>query len=146
MRYLLFAVFGILISIIDCKTFRIPNFILLLYFFLMLIFDFPISFSYIYDRLFAVLICFSIFLLIYHYSNGLGFGDVKYAALLGYILGFEKTAFAFLFTAISALLIYFIGLKVCRWEKTAKLPFAPFLTFGAFMAELIIGFYGAGRV
>jgi len=138
-RFLFIIIFTLIISVIDAKTLKIPDFLLLFFFIVLVIIDIQISSGiwFLLERFIAVLFWASIFFLIYNYSGGLGFGDVKYAALLGYALGFEKSLVAFICTALSAILLYSIGIGVFRWTKTAKLPFAPFLSFGALAAEVI---------
>jgi prepilin signal peptidase PulO-like enzyme (type II secretory pathway) len=116
--------------------FKIPNLLLILFFLALLFQDHTLPANFFLERFMAALICFLLFYSIYWFSRGLGFGDVKYAALLGYALGLEKTSIAFLFTAFSAILVYAIGIGCFRWDKSAKLPFAPFLGFGAVAAEV----------
>ena len=138
-RPLFFAIFVLTISIIDAKTFKIPDFLLFLGFVTLLICD-VYRFSGISqfpERIVAGCIWLSLFYLVYQYSGGLGFGDVKYAGLIGYFLGLEKSFAAFLCTALIAAMVYVVGLVLLGWKKTAKLPFAPFLSFGALAAEYL---------
>ena len=136
-RTLILAIFALIISVVDSKTLRIPDFLLLSCFFALVILDIYRSGGtwFFYENLLSASVWFIIFYLVYRYSGGLGFGDVKYAALLGYALGLEKSGTAFLSTALGAILVYVIGIGFLRWEKTVKLPFAPFLSFGAMAAE-----------
>jgi len=137
MRLLVITVFTLIISIIDAKTFKIPDILLLLFFIFLVFLDLThfAGIAFIYEHCSTALVWSVIFYLIFRYSDGLGFGDVKYAGLLGYALGLEKSCIAFLFTAFSAILIYIFGIGVFRWERSAKLPFAPFLSFGTLAAE-----------
>ena len=137
MRSLILSLFALTISLIDAKTFRIPDVLLLSCFIILVMIDMSRSLEiwFFYEHCSTTFAWFVIFYLIYRYSGGLGFGDVKYAALLGYALGLEKSCIAFLFTAFSAILIYIIGRGIFRWEKSTKLPFAPFMSFGALAAE-----------
>ena len=142
LRLFILVVFSLAISIIDIKKLRIPDALLISCFVLLVFFDITGNqnilngYSFL-PQLSAAFLWFAVFYAIHVYTDGLGFGDVKYAALLGYALGLEKSIIAFLFTAFSAIFLYIIGIHVFKWEKTAKLPFAPFLTFGALAAELL---------
>ena len=69
-------------------------------------------------------------------GKGMGGGDIKYAAFLGFALGFSSTAvalfLAFLTGASLALILILIGKK--RFGQT--IAFGPFLSLGAFIALL----------
>ncbi|GMO42274.1 MAG: hypothetical protein Ta2F_18270 [Termitinemataceae bacterium] len=39
-------------------------------------------------------VLFGTFFMVFHFFRGLGFGDVKYAAVIGYTLGFQNAIFA----------------------------------------------------
>jgi prepilin signal peptidase PulO-like enzyme (type II secretory pathway) len=125
--------FCIGIAIIDLKTFRIPNFMLAAFALVVIIMEGSLQYSVLIERLGAALVSFVIFSAVWYYSKGIGFGDVKYAALLGYILGPEKLMSAFLITAFLGIFIYLIGILLLRWEKTTKIPYAPFLSAGAIL-------------
>lgn len=137
MRLLILSLFTLTISLIDAKTFRIPDILLFSCFIILVMLDMSRSLEiwFFYEHCSTAFVWLVVFFLVYRYSGGLGWGDVKYAALLGYALGLEKSCIAFLFTAFSAILIYIIGIGVFKWEKSAKLPFAPFLSFGTLAAE-----------
>jgi len=137
MRSFVLIVFTLAISLIDAKTFRIPDVLLLSCFIILVMLDIShlSGIWFFYEHCSTAFVWLVIFYLVYRYLGGLGWGDVKYAALLGYALGLEKSCIAFLFTAFGAVLIYIIGIGVFKWEKSAKLPFAPFLGFGTLAAE-----------
>ncbi|MDR0455435.1 MAG: A24 family peptidase [Treponema sp.] len=137
MRSLALSLFTLVISLIDAKTFRIPDALLLSCFIVLVFLDLsrPAQFSFFFEHCLTACFWCAVFYFIYQYSGGLGWGDVKYAALLGYALGLEKSCIAFLFTAFSAIFIYGIGIGILGWKKSAKLPFAPFLSFGTLAAE-----------
>jgi prepilin signal peptidase PulO-like enzyme (type II secretory pathway) len=120
----------IVISIVDARTCRIPDW-LLLAFFCALTAAAPAAFR---NRLAPALICFTALYLPCRFCGGLGFGDVKYAALLGYALGPERYCAFLGAAALSSLLIYAAGTFFWGWGRKTKLPFAPFLSFGALAA------------
>jgi len=67
-------------------------------------------------------------------KEAMGFGDVKFAALLGWTLGWQVgIVAAFLsFLAASALLIFLIPLK--RVSFGQQVPFGPFIAVGTWLA------------
>jgi prepilin signal peptidase PulO-like enzyme (type II secretory pathway) len=132
-----FIGFCIIVSIYDSKTLRIPDVLLFICFLALSVLGFQNDLFSVLNKTLALLLGYVIFFIIYHFSGGLGYGDVKYAALLGFALGLENVCIAFLFTSAGALLVYAIGLFFFRWDKSAKLPFAPFLSLGAAITELV---------
>ena len=137
-RNVVVILFSLAISGIDGTCYRIPNPLLACFFLFIFFMDFSQSFSSFFylERLGSIALVFTLFYAVYYYSGGLGYGDVKLAAILGYILGYEKAFMAFFFTAISGILVYIVGIKIFHWEKSAKIPFAPFLCAGAVIASL----------
>jgi prepilin signal peptidase PulO-like enzyme (type II secretory pathway) len=131
------VIFCLIISVIDIKTLKIPDFLLLCCFALLLTHDILNKNEFLYEKLSAGLACFVLFFAIRYFSGGLGFGDVKYAALLGFALGWKKISFVFLFTAGSAIIIYLAGMKFFGWSKWTKLPFAPFLALGVIATRFV---------
>jgi prepilin signal peptidase PulO-like enzyme (type II secretory pathway) len=122
------------IAAFDLKTYRIPDSLLALFVPVMLIpekgrTDIPIS-----GRLAASLAVLIIFGAVWYFSKGIGMGDVKYAAVLGFILSPDRLIPALLFTGIICIIVYSIGLFFCNWSKEARLPFAPFLSAGVIMS------------
>ena len=141
LRSLFLILFILIIAVIDAKTFKIPNCLLFPCFLFLLAFDVLCSFNFFLfiNNMASVFIWFLIFYLVYRFRGGIGFGDVKYAAFLGYALGLEKSCAAFLYTALAAITVYAVGTVVFGWNKSAKLPFAPFLGFGVLLLELTGG-------
>lgn len=85
----------------------------------------------LYGNLSAGIISFLIFYVIFTLSGGIGFGDVKLAGLLGYAVGLDGMLSMCLVAALFCMLVYILGIYIFRWNKTTKLPFAPFLSAGA---------------
>jgi Flp pilus assembly protein protease CpaA len=126
------------ISIFDLKTYRIPDAVLIIFFILAIIVsNESYTLSNVTSRLAVATIVLLLFAAVWYYSRGMGLGDVKYAALLGYILGLEGIIPALLYTALLSIAIYIMGIVLFHWPKTVKVPFAPFLSAGAIMS--IIG-------
>ena len=124
------------IAVFDLKTYRIPDIFLLTFVIVMLILK--DNGPYIPDlaRFTASLAALSVFCVIFYFSKGMGLGDVKYAAALGYILGPDKIVLVFLHTALLSVIIFFIGLLLYRWPKNTKIQFAPFLSAGVILVLL----------
>ncbi len=84
----------------------------------------------------AALIASGFFLFIFLISKGrwMGFGDVKLAVLMGFILGLPDVLaalfLAFLFGAIISIILMVLGKKGLKSE----IPFGPFLITGTFIA------------
>ncbi len=71
------------------------------------------------------------------FPKGLGGGDIKMMAALAIWVGLLKAAFIFVFGCVLASLVFFI-LKISNkvsWKW--KIPFGPFLAFGAFLVWFI---------
>ena len=131
-KIIIITVFCLFIAFIDIKTYRIPNYLLALLFIIITILDWkkPLMF----ERFIATSIVLILFSAIWYFSKGIGLGDVKYAALLAYVLEPVKVIPAFVFTALFAIIIYTMGILIFHWSKTTKIPFAPFLSAGAIMS------------
>jgi prepilin signal peptidase PulO-like enzyme (type II secretory pathway) len=126
------------IAAFDLKSYRIPDFLLALFIPVMLIPeknrpDVPVS-----ARFAASLAVLLIFCAVWHFSKGIGMGDVKYAAVLGFILSPDRLILALLFTGILCIMIYSAGMLLFNWQKDTKIPFAPFLSAGVIMSLWIL--------
>lgn len=151
---ILTAIFGVilLISVYDLKHFIIPDSFLLVLFFLalsskLLAPSFSSSFYSYLQPLISGLVLALPFLLILLASRGrwLGFGDVKYIAVLGFwlglITGLSAVILAFWVGAAFSLSIIFLkrfhfSLPLLPKNLTIKseIPFGPFLSLGALIA------------
>jgi prepilin signal peptidase PulO-like enzyme (type II secretory pathway) len=129
----------LVISIVDAKTCRIPDGLLLVFFCILTVAgagktSAALRSGFLLARVPPALICFTALYLPCRFYGGLGFGDVKYAALLGYALGRERYCAFLGAAALSSLLVYVMGTFFLGWNQKTKLPFAPFLSFGALAA------------
>lgn len=94
------------------------------------------NFSHSLSGLFAAILAGSFFLILFLFSRGrwIGFGDVKFALLMGVFLGFPKILIA-LFLAYFIGAIIGLGLIVLRIKSLkSEIPFGPFLVIGTFIA------------
>lgn len=134
---LLFLAAAIPISIIDLKEKRIPDIISLPVLGIILVFRIAVG-----HPLLGVFIDlgagFLLFFLIWFFTeDALGFGDVKYAALISLTLGLMRWFLAIFSAAVIALAIAGVLLALKKIDKKTQIPFAPFLSAGAVIAFFI---------
>ena len=70
------------------------------------------------------------------YPQGMGFGDVKCAALIGLLTGFPLVVVAFWVTVVSGGLVAPFLLAVRRKGRKEAIPYGPFMALGAVVAIL----------
>ncbi len=93
-----------------------------------------------YERLIGLGVGLAIFLLFYYGSililkkEGLGFGDVKFVAVCGLLLGFKNVLLAITVAAILGSVILVTVSLIKKKDKDFEFPFAPFLAVGVFVA------------
>jgi len=136
MDTLLVACFCLVIAVVDLKTYRIPDILLIAFVLAMVILEGSQPLAVVVTRLATALGVFLLFFAVWYFSGGMGLGDVKYAAVLGYLLGFDKIFQALVFTAFLSIAIYIVGILLFHWSKTTKIPFAPFLSAGAIVSVM----------
>lgn len=122
------------ISVFDLRTGRIPNYITLFFFALMLVVDIFTFPSKIPIRLLCAAFFFLLFLCIAMFTKGLGMGDVKLAAVIGYYKGFFAASLIFILACLGGILFFLF----CHFHKRElkKIPFAPFVTIGYLISEI----------
>lgn len=78
-------------------------------------------------------------------QEGLGFGDVKYAAAAGLLLGWQKFILAMLIASIAGAVVMTALNRIQKEDKRKEHPFGPYLAAGTLVALLagdaIIGWY-----
>lgn len=86
----------------------------------------------------GMLVLGGLFWIIYQLSNGrwIGGGDVRLGLALGALLGWQKALLNLVTAAYSGCLIILILLLIGRYHKGLKIPFGPFLIFGAWFSLL----------
>lgn len=123
------------ISFFDLREGRIPNSITFGFFLLLVITDIFTAPSEIPMRLACSVFFSTVFLIAVATTKGMGIGDIKLAAVIGYCLGFFKTLCTFILASLAGI-IFFITLRLFN-KKTSKIPFAPFTAAGYLLSELI---------
>lgn len=135
MTGLVFYIFSLFLSYSDCKSFTIPNILLLTMFFMMLIFGYfesKIVFSSIVLSLF-VLVFFIIILLIKP-TMILGGGDIKYMMIVALYLGIFKFAFFLIITGILQTLFLLYKKRI---KKRRVAPMVPIMFFSVILVEIL---------
>ena len=146
---IIFLIFGISISIsvIDLKTLTIPNSLIGVFFALSI---YPVILnSNIKDNVFGFLLMggfFTVVLLLF--PGSFGGGDVKFAALIGILLGFELSIVALESALISGSLTGLVYALRSKRGFKIKMPFAPFLSTGVFISlmygrDILLIYYSA---
>lgn len=132
--------------IIDYKLHIIPNFLVFALLGVGLIFlgveFFTDKEAVIYSviaSLCGLAICLIIFYILARITkNGIGFGDVKLIAAIGFVLGLSHTISLVMFSLIICCVIAIILIVTKKKNKNDCLPFAPFLFFGYVLYLLLI--------
>lgn len=78
-------------------------------------------------------------------QEGLGFGDVKYAAAAGLLLGWQKLLFAILVASVAGAAVMVTANRVTDADKRKEYPFGPYLVIGTLLAlfagDAVIAWY-----
>jgi prepilin signal peptidase PulO-like enzyme (type II secretory pathway) len=121
--YLLIFLVSLRIALVDIKTYYIRNSDLFLLFLLVVIFiDFSLTIGFV---------NFLIHLLLYLVTGKkLGFGDVK----LAFVIGLSFNALYPLLVALNS--SWIMGGVWALFSKQTKIAFAPWMLFGAFIAQI----------
>lgn len=137
----------IIIFIYDLKHYEIPDKVLFPSIFVAILYNLFFNFDNILNNLLAVLVGAGFFFLIWFFSKGkwMGFGDVKFAILMGLLLGFSKTLLALFLAFLLGAIIGIILMTLEKKKLKSEIPFGPFLISGTFLAlffgEKIINWY-----
>lgn len=123
-------VLALLIGVIDTFTYRIPDWTLIALFICGVLSVAFFNGDEFHLHIISGTLSFSLFFLVYKFKGGLGFGDVKYAAVLGFILGLRCALVAFTI-ATSAGILFILSVNVARKrDRLEKIPYGPFLSLG----------------
>jgi leader peptidase (prepilin peptidase) / N-methyltransferase len=129
----------IIITVSDIKYMLIPDKILLFFAGFFLLERIFIPLSPWWDSLLGAAIGFTLLLVISMVSNGgMGGGDIKLYALLGFVLGTKLVLMSLFIATLLGALIGMIGIGLGVVERKKPIPFGPFIATGT----LIAYFYG----
>jgi prepilin signal peptidase PulO-like enzyme (type II secretory pathway) len=132
--FFVFLGFALPISLIDIRSYRIPDLLCIPCFLALLILHIGYNPGLLPNFLAAALLSALIFFLIRRGTGGLGLGDVKFAGLIGLFCGLPWVCAAFLMAALTGLgaALFFMSPKTRGISP--RIPFAPFLSLGAIAA------------
>lgn len=125
------------ISFFDLRERRIPNSITFGFFSLLILKDIFTAPSKISVSLACSAFFFTVFLAAAAATKGIGMGDIKLAAAIGYCSGFFKTLCSFIFASLGGI-IFFMAMRLFN-KGTSRIPFAPFAAAGYLLSELVRG-------
>lgn len=69
-------------------------------------------------------------------KEGIGFGDVKYAAAAGLLLGWQKFILMILMASVAAAILMSLLNRIQKAEKQTEHPFGPYLAVGTLISML----------
>ena len=116
--------------------------------FVLLNFSINLNTKFAIDHLFTALLAGGFFYSLAAVSNGkwMGGGDIKLAAFMGLVLGWQGMSVALYTAFVLGALVGVFALLSGKKKLGSKIPFGPFLVVGTFIglffAEKIISFYG----
>lgn len=123
------------ISFFDLREGRIPNSTTLGFFLLLILKDIFQAPSRILINLACSVFFFTVFLIAAEATKGMGAGDIKLAAAIGYCSGFFKALCTFILASLAGI-VFFMALSLFN-KRAGKIPFAPFAAAGYLLSELI---------
>lgn len=129
----------ILISLHDLNFRKIPNTLLYGLFVMAFTSDISADFYNIPLKILAGLFFTGLLAAIAKFSKGLGFGDVKLIGILGYCCGFFQTLLICIMACIMGIMASLILYRLNEKKQRNPIPFAPFLTAGYAISEVIGG-------
>lgn len=137
---------SIAISVVDIRTLSIPASLLLV---LLLASIYPVILeSTLKDHLYGALLMGAFFLVVLLlFPGGFGGGDMKYAIIIGFLLGLELSIVALEVALVSGSLTGVAYALIKRSGLRIKIPFAPFLTLGLVVSlfwgrHVLLVYYG----
>jgi len=146
LKYTLIIVFGYITAVLDLKTKRIPNAIVLAMLAAWVIvmtpklfYDTNAAIELLKDSLLGFLLGGGLFLFVYLISRkGLGGGDVKFMAAAGLYLGFGGAMSTMLCGTILAALTGLVLIVLKKIGRKDAIPLAPFLYAGIFLTVFFL--------
>lgn len=147
-RYLIVALLLISVMIIDGKTHIIPNILNGILFGVGIVF-LVIEFAIFRETFVGTLImkvlgllgCFVLFYVLTRLiKDGIGMGDVKLIAAMGWVIGISETLITILFALILCTVVAIILLLGKKKDKKDQIPFGPFVFFGYILMLLLFSF------
>jgi prepilin signal peptidase PulO-like enzyme (type II secretory pathway) len=136
LRAAVFLAAAIPITVIDLRSRRIPDVLSLGALMILVVFDIVSSAPDFFFSTGTGLFAFLVFWAVRALAGGLGFGDVKYAALLGFFTGPRFLPVAFLVAAAGGLVYALAAILFFGKSKDERIAFGPFLSAGGLAAAV----------
>jgi prepilin signal peptidase PulO-like enzyme (type II secretory pathway) len=133
----IFLTFSLAIAIIDQISFRIPDILPGLCVCALVLHDLVFERASMVSALAAALVSGAVFFAVFSLKGGLGFGDVKYSAVIGYFLRLDRVFTGLLLACFAAAAVWCIGKLLFKWNRTTRFPFGPCLALGACAAAVL---------
>jgi len=122
------------ISFMDIETYSVHDGLIISLLIFSLLFSYKIH-NLFYGSI-SALVGFLLFLVLYKFKKGLGFGDVLLVGAAGFSMDILKLNIAILMAAIIAIIYSLIAFRGYKPKKT--IPFAPFLSIGLIFGVLLM--------
>lgn len=124
-----------IIFVSDVHYMIIPDKVLIFFFFVFLVERIFIPLSPWWDSLVGASVGFTILLLIAYLSKGgMGGGDIKLFALLGFVLGWKLVLLSFFLSTLSGSILGGIGMLTGKVKRGKPFPFGPSIIIGTLIA------------
>ncbi len=137
-RMVVFLAVAVPISLCDLREKRIPNVLVSAGLLLALWCASRSDEAALMSLLLGGALGFAIFWCVWYIFRGkIGFGDVKYVALLGAFSGVRGLCEAVFAASVTGLLFALVAVIIDRRNLRARIPFAPFLSIGGMAALLL---------
>lgn len=135
-----------IIFVSDVRYMIIPDRVLLFFAVLFMIERFFVPLSPWWDSLVGAAVGFLLLLFIAVVSKGgMGGGDIKLFALLGFVLGWKMVLLSFFFSTVYGTVFGLIGIALGKVRRKEPMPFGPYIVFGTltvyFFGQAIIDWY-----
>jgi leader peptidase (prepilin peptidase)/N-methyltransferase len=135
-----------IIFVSDIRYMIIPDKVLLFFAVIFIIERMFVPLSPWWDSLVGAIVGFSLLLLIAVISKGgMGGGDIKLFALLGFVLGWKMVLLAFFFSTLYGTVFGLIGMALGKIRRGEPIPFGPYIVFGTltvyFFGQAIVQWY-----
>lgn len=123
-------------AVIDLRSFRIPDMLSLGGLLALIAFDLATQAPDLPSSAAAGGFSFLLFSLVRKLTGGLGMGDVKYAATLGFFAGPRLLPLALLVAASGGLVYALVVLRLLKRPSPERIAFGPFLSAGGLAAAV----------
>ena len=137
---MMFFCIVIILTFIDIDVQLLPNNLLIISIFPIIAFILINQTNSYFNHIIGAVLLSLLFLLIGYIGklvykvDSMGMGDVKYAAVIGLLLGWEKGILALVIAFFSAAIIIIIMAIYKKLSRKQRIPFGPFLSIGCFIA------------